>query len=205
MRNVIALIVLAAAVLPVVAGQAQSVDICDRTPQVRDALLEAVDADDCAAVDSARLAGVETLDISAKQVTALRTGDFDGLSSLRQLRLDGNHQLAALPDSVFDGLASLRQLHLDGNQLTALPDSVDDQGGNAGPVTLTLPAGESRTVSAFDLENGARGLNGALGDGAGKWRLLITAGSAVVGMSLLESASGRLTNISTAGVAVGGR
>ena len=38
------------------AGQAQTIDICDRTPQVRDAILEAVDADDCAAVDF--LAGV---------------------------------------------------------------------------------------------------------------------------------------------------
>ena len=81
----------------------------------------------------------------------------------------------------------------------------DDQGGNAGPVTLTLPAGESRTLSAFDLENGAEGLNGTLGDGAGKWRLLITAGRSVVGMSLLESAGGHLTNISTAGVAGGGQ
>ena len=49
------------------------------------------------------------------------------------------------------------------------------------------------------------GLTGTLGDGAGKWRLLITAGNPVVGMSLLESASGHLTNISTAGVAGDGR
>ena len=68
-------------------------------------------------------------------------------------------------------------------------------------MTLTLPAGESRTLSAFDLENGAEGVTGTLGDGAGKWRLLITAGNPVVGMGLLESASGHLTNISTAGVA----
>ena len=84
-------------------------------------------------------------------------------------------------------------------------EGVDDQSGNAGPVTLTLPAGESRTLSASDLENGARGFAGTLGAGAGKWRLLITAGRSVVGMSLLESAGGQLTNISTAGVASDGR
>ena len=39
----------------------------------------------------------------------------------------------------------------------------------------------------------------AAGDGAGKWRLFITAGQSVVGVSLLESASGHLTNLSTMG------
>ena len=109
------------------------------------------------------------------------------------------------PGGNMNRASSLRLVNTGANDESVSIDGVDDQGGNAGPVTLTLPAGESRTVSAFDLENGARRLNGALGDGAGKWRLLITAGSSVVGMSLLESASGRLTNISTAGVAVGGR
>ena len=75
---------------------------------------------------------------------------------------------------------------------------VDDQGNDAGPVTLTLPARQSRALSAFELENGARGLTGRLGDGAGKWRLFISAPDSVVGVSPLEAASGYLTNISTA-------
>ena len=82
-------------------------------------------------------------------------------------------------------------------------EGVDDGGNTAGPVTLTLEAGESRTFSAVELESGARGLSGTLGAGAGKWRLFIEAGSSVVGMSLLESANGNLTNISTSGVAAG--
>ena len=69
------------------------------------------------------------------------------------------------------------------------------------PVTLTLPRRQPRTLSAFDLENGAPGLTGTLGDGTGKWRLFITAGDSVVGMSLLDAVSGHLTNISTTGVA----
>ena len=77
-------------------------------------------------------------------------------------------------------------------------EGVDDQGAAAGPVTLTLAAGESRTLSALDLENGAQGLTGTLGDGAGKWRLLVAAGEPVVGVNLLEAASGHLTNTSTA-------
>ena len=359
---------------------AQTVNICDRTPQVRDAILEAVGAGDCAAVDPDALAALESLDLSSRGLTALRGGDFDGLTGLSTLALNDN-RLTALPAGVFDGLTSLRELDLRNNHLVGLtsdgplfaglssevvvslagqtepepvrlaaavplmpstfdsrqgfvrivnesedsgsvrvfafddsghaPDpidiplgagqvvhfntndlengnagkgieggvggpvqgnwrldiettlavrvlafvrttdgfftamhdvlprdgdgqlvaqtfnpgsnmdqasslrlvntgaedesvsivGVDDQGNDAGPVTLTLPVGESRTLSAFDLEYGAFELTGWLGDGAGKWRLFITAGESVVGMSLLEAASGHLTNISTAGVA----
>lgn len=65
-------------------------------------------------------------------------------------------------------------------------NGIDDQGDNAGPLELTLAEGEFRTLSAFDLENGAQGLTGGLGDGAGKWRLFVYAGRSVVGMNLLS-------------------
>ena len=48
MRTIAAL----TALLLCIAGQAQTVNVCDRTPQVRDAVMEAVDADACLAVDS---------------------------------------------------------------------------------------------------------------------------------------------------------
>ena len=97
-------------------------------------------------------------------------------------------------------VSRLRLVNAGANAESVSIEGVDDQGGAGGPATLTLAAGESRTISAQDLENGAQGLAGTLGDGAGKWRLLITAGQSVVGMSLLQSASGHLTNISTMGV-----
>ncbi len=109
------------------------------------------------------------------------------------------------PGDNMNQASSLRLVNTGANDESVSIEGVDDQGGNAGPVTLTLPAGESRTLSAFDLENGAQRFAGTLGDGAGKWRLLITAGRSVVGMSLLESAGGQLTNISTAGVASDGQ
>ena len=78
--------ILLAVVLPAVASQAQTVNICDRTAQVRDAILAALDADDCAAVNSESLAGVEDLE-SDWRLTALQAGDFDGLASLLHLDL----------------------------------------------------------------------------------------------------------------------
>ena len=114
-----------AALLLCAAGQAQTVDICDRTPQVRDAIiLEVLDADDCAAVDSESLASVETLNMASGErggrvwyLTALRAADFDGLTGLTTLRLNYN-RLTTLPAGVFDELTSLLDLDLRGNRLT---------------------------------------------------------------------------------------
>ena len=75
----------------------------------------------------------------------------------------------------------------------------DDAGApGASAVTLTVPAGTSRTISSVDLEEGADNLNGVLGDGRGKWRLRIASDEPVLAMSLLESPTGHLTNLSTA-------
>ncbi len=72
-----------------------------------------------------------------------------------------------------------------------------------GEVGLAVPAGGARTVSAFELESGGAGLDGALGDGAGKWQLTVTADAPVLAMSLLRSPTGHLTNLSTAPGRVG--
>ena len=74
---------------------------------------------------------------------------------------------------------------------------VDDVGMSPGPgVRISVPAGGSRTVSAQDLETGSDDIDGSLGDGAGKWRLVVTSGQPVQVMGLLESPTGHLTNLS---------
>ena len=108
------------------------------------------------------------------------------------------------PGRNMNQVSKLRLVNTGANAERVSIDGHDDQGNTAGPVALTLAAGEARTLSASDLENGAQGLTGRLGDGAGKWRLIIRAGQSVVGMSLLEAVSGHLTNISTMGVATEG-
>ena len=72
----------------------------------------------------------------------------------------------------------------------------DDQGRNHGPVSLNLPAGHARHVTASELEAGGRGLDGRLGTGSGKWRLTVTATQPVQVMSLLQTPTGRLANLS---------
>ena len=73
---------------------------------------------------------------------------------------------------------------------------VDDAGTRLGPVRLQLEGGMSWTLTARQLESGD-GLDGALGEGSGKWRLVVGSDQPVVVVSLMESARGHLTNLST--------
>ena len=80
----------------------------------------------------------------------------------------------------------------------------DDAGDAAsGTVRLTLPAGAARTLTAQALEAGGEGIDGSLGDGAGKWRLSVTSNVAIEVMSLLATTSGHLANLSGARYAGG--
>ncbi len=76
---------------------------------------------------------------------------------------------------------------------------VDDAGASpGGPVRFTVAAGASREFDAVLLESGGMELEGALGDGEGKWRLEVESEAPIVAMSLLESvATGHLTNLSS--------
>ena len=74
----------------------------------------------------------------------------------------------------------------------------DDRGESPGSeVTTTVPAGASRTFTAAALESGGDGLEGALGDGEGKWRMTVESEQPLVVMSLLSDPMGHLTNVST--------
>ena len=79
-------------------------------------------------------------------------------------------------------------------------EGTDDKGASPGSaVVLSLAAGASRTLTARELEHGeGEGLSGGLGDGSGKWRLLVTSDQPVLAMSLLSTPTGHLTNLSTA-------
>ena len=76
---------------------------------------------------------------------------------------------------------------------------VDDDGrpGAAVAVRLTVPAYATRELTARDLETGAaQGVAGALGEGAGKWRLVVETDRPIAVMSLVEDAAGHLGNVS---------
>ena len=65
----------------------------------------------------------------------------------------------------------------------------DDRGRDAprGEVDVRLAAQGATTLTAPELEDGASGFTGRLGDGAGKWRLTVTADRPLLVMSLLHA------------------
>ena len=101
--------------------------ICDRTAQVRDAILARLDnVSDCANVTDTDLSYLLlTLDLENSGITTLKSGDFDGLSRLNGINMSRNN-LSALPDGVFDGLSRLQIINMNHNNLSALPDGVFD-------------------------------------------------------------------------------
>ncbi len=111
--------------------------ICDRTAAVRDWIMVWLElqgrAYDCAAVTAADLKTVTHMPLRHRVyedretvVTALKAGDFAGLSSMRNLSIEGHGEFRTLPAGVFAGLAALETLELDDNALEALPSGVFD-------------------------------------------------------------------------------
>ncbi|MCY3620183.1 MAG: leucine-rich repeat domain-containing protein [Gammaproteobacteria bacterium] len=92
----------------------------------------------------------------------------------------------------------LRLVNPGGEDAVVAVHAVDDHGLAAEPVRLALAPHEVRTLTAEDLESGTMpGLNGSLGDGSGKWRLVVSADVEIHVMNLMSSPTGHLTNLST--------
>ena len=94
--------------------------VCDRTQQVRAAIVAAAPVSACGDVQPEHLAGIAYLDLSAQGIQELQAGDFAGLTGLNDIYLD-NNLLETLPDGLFSGLSALQLLRLDDNRLNALP------------------------------------------------------------------------------------
>ena len=126
-----------------------------------------------------------------------RDGFLTSLHDLVPASEDGHEVPIFNPGRNVDQVSLLRLVNAGETTAEVTIAGVDGGGASsAGTVRLSLPGGQSRTISAQDLESGA-GLAGALGEGTGKWRLLVTSDKPVRVLSLMESPTGHLTNLST--------
>ena len=99
--------------------------LSERTSQVRDEIVEQVpnvtNADD---VTAAHLAAITYMSINGNySLTSLKSGDFNGLTALTRLDLNGNN-FSTLPSGIFDKLTSLTRLSLGGNNFSTLPSGI---------------------------------------------------------------------------------
>ena len=99
----------------------------------------------------------------------------------------------------------LRVSNASGADAEVIIEGLDDRGVplSSGEVRFTLPAYAARTFSARELEQGYSQsgsdfeFDGSFGNGTGKWQLFVSADRPIRVMSLLFSASNKLTNLST--------
>ena len=160
--------------------------VCERTPQVRDALVAAAQANDPAVTDCSKvgdgdgiddLAGITApLRLNNQGIAALKPGDFAGLSGVTTLLLSGN-ALSALPAGVFDGLGAVRTLNLTVNALGAgsIEDGVFEPLTGLSTLDLLRNPGQASFVPKADagedlvLRAGESAALGGPGTGGGPW------------------------------------
>ena len=123
--------------------------VCDRTPQIRDEIMRQAEVTDCTETEDRHLAGIQRLELDPTPnvngiperatITAVREGDFSGLSRLGILGLSGN-AFTELPPHIFSGLSSLEHLSLHSNQLAELPPGVFSGLSNLEHLALSINA-----------------------------------------------------------------
>ena len=113
------------------------VGVCNRTPQVLDALVSATGVDGCAEVTDAALGQIRELDLRELGIARLTAHDFVGLSGLESLLLRRN-RLGELPHGVLDGLSNLERLDLYDNRLTGLTARILEGSSNLKSLDLGL-------------------------------------------------------------------
>ena len=99
------------------------------------------------------------------------------------------------PASNVELVSSLRLVEQDGFQADVSIVGIDDAGVMFGPASVSVPAHGAVALTAQQLEAGDPTLAGHLGDGDGKWRLLILTDDAIVAMNLMQTRAGHITNL----------
>ena len=149
-----------------------------------------------------RLEVSSALDLEVLSYLRTKPGGF--LTSMHDVapEADGSHRIAIFePGGGANPSGKLRLVNAGDEAAAVTVRGVDDAGrAGAAELRLSLPAGESRTLDARDMEEGnAELFQGALGDGAGRWRLTVVADWPIQAMSLLDARDPRLrANLSTA-------
>ena len=140
-------------------------------------------------------------DLDIEVLAYIRTTHDGFLTAMHDTvrREGGRHRVPTFnPASNTNQVSRLRLVNAGDEAVEATISGIDDQGNpSSGTVTVSVSPGASRTLTAQELEGGGDGFEGALGDGAGKWQLVVESAQPLTVMSLLSSPTGHLTNLST--------
>ena len=145
-----------------------------------------------------RLELTSTLNLQVLSYVRTADGFVTSMHELAPRDADGSHRVVFFnPGSNPRQVSKLRLVNDGGRAASATIAGVDDGGSDSGTVAVTVPAGRALTFTSAQLEAGGGALSGGLGDGSGKWRLRVESDAPLSVMSLLESPTGHLANVST--------
>ena len=151
-----------------------------------------------------RLELSSTLDIEVLSYARTQDGLVSGMQDVVARGGSGYRVALFNPASTLGQISRLRLINPGAAAAAVTIEGIDDDGESPGDaVRLSLAARASRMLTAEELERGnGEGLSGALGDGEGRWQLVVTADRPIYVMNLLASASsGAMNNLSSGPVA----
>ena len=138
-----------------------------------------------------------TMDVEISAYMRTSDGFLTAMNALAPKTSDGYRIAFFNPGSNTDQVSTLRLANPGYGTANVTISGVDDLGAaSAGSVQVAVAAGEARMLTVQQLESGD-GVEGALGDGTGKWRLEVTTDAPLQAMSMLETPTGHLTNLSS--------
>ncbi len=145
-----------------------------------------------------RLALTSELDLRVLSYIRTTDGFLTSMHDLAPRAEDGSHRVVFFnPGSNTRQVSKLRLINNGDVAAQATIAGVDDGGSSSGVASVAVPAASALTFTAAELEAGSERLSGRLGDGGGKWRLRVAADAPLAVMSLLETPTGHLANVST--------
>ncbi len=138
-------------------------------------------------------------DLPLEVLAYVRTSDGFLTSMHDKARKPGLRHLVPVfnPGSNRNQVSKLRIVNVSTAEATVGIVGVDDGGVETDETSVAVAAGEALTLTAQELEAGEGGLTKGLADGSGKWQLYVHSDQRIIVQSLLESATGHLTNLST--------
>ena len=105
-------------------------------------------------------------------------------------RIGNRHHVPVFnPGSNVDQVSRLRLINTEDEPAEVAVVGIDDDGAKS-TAGLTVPAGSALTVTAAELEEGG------LGDGSGKWQLVLLADAPLIAVNLMSTPAGHVTNLS---------
>ena len=145
-----------------------------------------------------RLELTSELDLMVLAYARTADGFLAAMHDLAPVAEDGRHRVVFFnPGSNTEQVSKLRLINDGERRARVTITGIDDAGNGSGTATLTVSAGSALTYTSAELETGSDRVAGGLGDGEGRWRLRVRSNEPIAVMSLLETPSGLLANMST--------